>query len=112
MKRAGDRAEDLALAHVIARGLKLLVRNYRTRLGEIDLVLDDHGTLVFLEVRKRSHPAFGGAAESITAAKRARIVAAARHYLARSRRDSPCRFDAVLVDANDHVEWVRDAFTT
>jgi putative endonuclease len=111
VKQAGDRAEDLALAHLSGSGLRLLARNYRSRFGEIDLILDDRGTLVFVEVRSRSHRGFGGAAESITAAKRARIIATARNYLARSRRDSPCRFDAVLIDANDAVEWIRGAFT-
>ena len=66
--------------------------------------------LVFAEVRMRSGPGFGGAAESVTAAKRRRLLAAARLYLSR-RADTTCRFDVFLVDgAGSHVQWIRDAF--
>lgn len=110
MKRNGSEAEDLALRFLEARGLKLRARNYACRMGEIDLVLEEGRTLVFVEVRQRRSGAFGGAAESITARKRARLIATARHYLARERELPHCRFDAVLVDGEDHVEWIRDAF--
>ncbi|MEO8040206.1 MAG: YraN family protein [Betaproteobacteria bacterium] len=110
MNPDGERAEDAALAFLEARGLRLRARNYRSRFGEIDLVLEDHGTLVFVEVRKRSNPRFGGAAESITHAKRERLVATARQYLAALKRETPCRFDAVLLDAGGTVEWIRAAF--
>lgn len=110
MKAEGERAEDAALAFLQQQGLKLRARNYRSRFGEIDLVLDDRGTLVFVEVRKRSNPRFGSAAESITATKRDRIIATARQYLGALRREVPCRFDAVLIDGTGRVEWVRDAF--
>jgi len=110
MKAEGDRAEDAALAYLEHQGLKLRTRNYRSRFGEIDLVLDDRGTLVFVEVRKRSNPRFGSAAESITAGKQDKLVAAARQYLAGLSRDVPCRFDAVLIDGAGGVEWIRDAF--
>jgi putative endonuclease len=73
-------------------------------------VLLDGATVVFVEVRQRSHRAFGGAAESITARKRARLIATARHFLARERSLPACRFDAVLVDGNGSIEWIRDAF--
>ncbi|HEU4924025.1 MAG TPA: YraN family protein, partial [Burkholderiales bacterium] len=68
------------------------------------------GMLVFAEVRMRSGPGFGGAGESVTAAKRQRLLAAARLYLTR-RPDARCRFDVFLVDgASVHVQWIRDAF--
>jgi putative endonuclease len=75
-------------------------------------VAEDAGTLVFAEVRLRRDTRYGGAAESITAAKRARIVAAARLFLA-GRAAAPCRFDVLLLDALDpaRVQWIRDAFT-
>jgi putative endonuclease len=110
MNAEGERAEDAALVFLQQQGLTLRTRNYRSRFGEIDLVLDDHGTLVFVEVRKRSNPRFGGAADSITATKRDRIVATARQYLGSLRREVPCRFDAILIDGAGSVEWVRDAF--
>jgi putative endonuclease len=91
-------------------GLAVVARNVRCRLGEIDLVARDGGTLVFVEVRLRRRAAFGGAAASITAAKRARIRAAAELYLARLARIPPCRIDALLLDALDpaRIEWVKD----
>ena len=110
MNRAGARAEELCAGMLRAAGLRLLERNWRCRLGEIDLIAEEGRVLVFAEVRMRSGWGFGGAAESVTAAKRARIVAAARLYLSR-RPETQCRFDVFLVDgpAGD-VKWIRDAF--
>ena len=79
----------------------IVERNFRCRRGEIDLIARDGETLVFVEVRLRTRRDFGGAAASITAAKRARIAAAALFYLGRLPRTPPCRFDAVLLDALD-----------
>jgi len=110
MGRKGGEAEDLALEFLLRQGLKLRTRNYACRMGEIDLVLQEGTTLVFVEVRQRGSNAFGGAAASITARKRAKLIAAARHFLARERALPDCRFDAVLVDGAQRIEWVRDAF--
>lgn len=113
-RQRGNAAEDLALAHLQAAGLQLLRRNYRTPGrggGEIDLVLREAGgTLVFVEVRSRASRAFGGAAASVDAAKRRRIVFAARHYLLRLPAPPPCRFDVVLVQAGAAVQWIQAAF--
>ena len=110
MNREGARAEDLCADLLRAAGLKLLERNWRCRLGEIDLIAEERGTLVFAEVRMRGPGHFGGAAESVTAAKRARLVAAARLYLTR-RPDAACRFDVFLIDGLPrHVQWIRNAF--
>jgi len=112
MNRAGARAEDLCAELLRKAGLRILARNWRCRLGEIDLVAEEDGTLVFAEVRLRRDARFGGAAESVTAAKRSRIVAAARLYLA-GRAAVPCRFDVLLLDglAPVRVQWIRNAFT-
>ena len=110
MPRPGAEAEDLALTYLQRQGLRLRARNYTCRLGEIDLVLMDGTTLVFVEVRQRSHRSFGGAAESITARKRDKIIATARHFLARQPTLPACRFDAVLIDGDGRIEWIRDAF--
>ena len=113
-RQRGAAAEDRALAHLQAAGLRLLERNYRTPGrggGEIDLILRERdATLVFVEVRSRASRAFGGAGASIGSTKQRRIVLAARHYLQRfGSAPPPCRFDAVLVDGSG-LEWLRAAF--
>lgn len=107
---AGAQAEELAAAFLVAHGLAIVTRNFRRRCGELDIVARDGETLVFVEVRLRRNASFGGAAESITAAKRARLAAAAGLYLARLAQTPPCRFDAVLLDALDpaRIRWLRD----
>jgi putative endonuclease len=114
--RTGRDGEDVALRALQARGLRLLERNYRVargpsrRGGEIDLILlDRDGTLVFVEVRTRRGESAGGAAASVGPAKRARLVYAAQHYLARLARIPPCRFDVVAVDGG-RVHWLKAAF--
>ena len=106
---AGSAAEEAAANFLARQGLEIVARNFRTRLGEIDLVARDGATLVFVEVRMRSSTHFGGGAESITPRKRARLVAAARQYLSRLRREPPCRFDVVTLDGGDPA-WLRAAF--
>ena len=115
-KQLGDAAEARALAHLQGHGLRLVERNYRVargpsaRGGEIDLILRDRdGTLVFVEVRSRRGAAHGGAAASIGAAKRARLLLAARHYLRRLAEPPPCRFDVVAIDGSG-IEWIQAAF--
>ncbi|HRL65825.1 MAG TPA: YraN family protein [Ottowia sp.] len=109
----GNAAEDAALAHLLAAGLQLVERNYRTPGrggGEIDLVMREAGgTLVFVEVRARAGTTHGGAAASVGGVKQRRIVLAARHYLMRHRSPPPCRFDVVAIDG-DHIEWLKAAF--
>ncbi|MFM8590825.1 MAG: YraN family protein [Limnohabitans sp.] len=113
-KARGDAAEGQALRWLQARGLRLLHRNYRTPGrggGEIDLIMQAaDGTVVFVEVRQRSRNDFGGAAASITAVKRQRIIRAAHHYLLRWRNLPPTRFDVVTLDAGA-LQWLQAAFT-
>ncbi len=111
MNRRGQAGELLAAEFLQRQGLRVLQRNYLCRMGEIDLVCADAEVLVFVEVRQRSSDRYGGAAASITAAKQARLQAAARHYLMRLGRFPPCRFDVILVSGKQqHVEWLRSAF--
>ncbi len=94
------------------QGLKLVERNYRCRFGEIDLIARDGNTLVFVEVRMRTSDKFGGAAASITAAKRGKLTRSARCYLAGLRHPPACRFDALLVSGPQRaVEWIKNAFS-
>jgi len=105
----GVAAEQSAADYLMANGLRLVERNWRCKGGEIDLVMRDGAVLVFVEVRARSSMGFGGAAASITPAKQARVMLAARHYLAAKGLDVPCRFDAVLIQSGQ-LEWLKGVF--
>jgi putative endonuclease len=111
---AGDAAEAEACAKLEAAGCRILGRNVRFREGEIDIVADDRGTLVFVEVRMRRSDRFGGAAGSIDVFKRRRLVRAAQHFLlqhfAAGSRLPPCRFDVITADGDGIRDWIRDAF--
>ena len=87
-----------------------MTANWRCRFGEIDLILNEGGTLVFVEVRLRTRSTFGGAAASIDARKQRKLLSAAQLYLA-DRAQRPCRFDVVLLEQVDppRLEWIRDA---
>lgn len=116
-QQLGAAAEDRALAHLQAAGLRLLARNYRVaagpraRGGEIDLILRARdGTVVFVEVRHRADARHGGAAASIGATKQARLIFAARHWLQRQAGAlPPCRFDVVAIDG-EALQWLQAAF--
>lgn len=106
----GEQAECRAGGFLQLQGLKLLARNYRCRFGEIDLIMQDGETLVFVEVRLRSSNSFGGAATSIDRHKQQRLIRTAQHYLSQLPRTPPCRFDAVLMDEGHKVQWLKNAF--
>jgi len=111
-KGRGDLAEQQARRYLEGRGLRWLASNFRTPGrggGEIDLVMREAETLVFVEVRQRSRSDFGGAGASVSAAKQRRIVLAARHYLMRLPQVPPCRFDVLLIDGGA-ITWLRAAF--
>jgi putative endonuclease len=108
----GAQAELLAAQYLQRQGLSLLQQNYRCRLGEIDLIMQEADTLVFVEVRLRSSSDFGGSAASIDASKQKKLLLTARHYLSSLHRIPACRFDAVLMQSlnEDEIKWVRNAF--
>lgn len=108
---AGREAEDRACAWLRERGLKLLERNFRCRGGEIDLIMRDGDTLVFVEVRYRRNDRFGGSAVTVDRRKQMRLIAAAHTFLQRSGQRAPCRFDVVAVTGAD-LDWIPDAFQT
>ncbi len=116
-QQTGRAAEEQALLHLQRAGLKLLQRNWRCRLGELDLVMLDGDTVVFVEVRFRRHQAWGGAAESVDSRKRARLSAAAEHFLQEHPRwrRNPCRFDVVAMSPGalpQSLNWIQNAFDT
>lgn len=110
----GRNAEQLAEKYLTSNGLRLIERNYRCRGGEIDLVMDDNKSLIFIEVRYRKHHTFGGAAASVDWRKQQRLVHAAQHYLQRRQvTDRPCRFDVIAVSPGKSgkpvLQWIRNA---
>lgn len=114
----GQRAEDLAVAFLRSQGLQILERNFRRRLGELDIVARDADTLVIVEVRTRASDWYGGAAASVDPRKQQRLVRAAEQLL-QQRKDLarlPARFDVVTVSeltgASPKVQWLRHAFLT
>ncbi len=104
----GQAAEDAALSHLEHHGLILVTRNFRCKGGEIDLIMHDKNTLVFIEVRKRADARHGGAAASVTSAKQARLIIAAQIYLQRYKMPPACRFDVVAIDG-DQLNWIKNA---
>jgi len=100
------------MRHLQRHGLKLLARNFRARGGEIDLIMQQARTLVFVEVRYRQSLKFGTPLETVTVSKQRRLIAAAAHYLQTRGVDLPCRFDVVGISGADQerIDWIRDAF--
>ena len=114
--RVGASAEDQALQYLQANGLSTVARNYRCRMGEIDLVMRDADVLVFVEVRHRRKNRFASAAESVDIHKQRKLTRAALSFLGRHRQfaDCPVRFDVVALDLLRggwrSLNWIRDAF--
>lgn len=110
----GRHCEAYAEHYLQQQGLSLLERNYRCRGGEIDLVMQDGTTLVFVEVRFRRHRAYGGALESVDWRKQQRLVHAAEHYLQRQGAGGmPCRFDVIAIapgsERAPQLQWIQNA---
>lgn len=109
----GRLAEERALEFLERQGLRLIERNYRSRFGEIDLVMEDGAMLVFIEVRFRRSGRFGGALESVDRRKQARLVNTAACFLAERRVDRPARFDVAALTPNGNglaIHWIKGAF--
>lgn len=110
----GYQAEQQACTFLEKKGLKLLARNYRCVFGEIDLIMRDYDdTVVFVEVRKRSHDDFATAIESVTLTKQRKVIKTATHYLQRQNwfDKVSCRFDIIGL-VHDEIEWLQDAFSS
>lgn len=117
MRSTGTKFEDLAMAHAMREGLRLIARNYTSRFGELDLVMHDREIVVFLEVRYRKSEGFGGALESVGRAKRERLSKAASLFLQANPAlaHHPCRFDVMAISGNPenpNINWQRNAFDT
>ncbi len=108
---AGLEAEKLAATFLVNQGLKLIVQNYHCRFGEIDLIMRDGASLVFIEVRLRSNKSYGSAAASITPQKQQKLMLTAQHYLQQNPEKNACRFDVLLMDKVEigAITWLKNA---
>ena len=108
----GQAAENAALRYLKARGLTLLQRNFRCRRGEIDLIMRDRQTIVFVEVRYRQKSDYVSALESVDFGKQRKLWAAALFFLSKhpTLSQCTCRFDVLGMDDSDTIDWCKDAF--
>ena len=106
----GQQYEELALRYLLDQGLVLIARNYRCRWGELDLLMEEQGTLIVVEVRFRKSDRYGGALESVTAKKQARVVAATKHYIMTHKINQPIRFDVLAITGDSQLDWIKNAF--
>ena len=112
-KQKGNEAEDQACQFLIQKGLILIQRNFATKLGEVDLIMQDDDVLVFIEVRYRKNRDFGGAALSVTPKKQKRIIKAALAYQQKNAPQASMRFDVVAIEgegSNKKIDWIDNAF--
>lgn len=108
---SGVKYEKQALAFLKQQGLLLICQNFYCRFGEIDLIMSDQDTLVFIEVRYRKNQDFGGAEASITHQKQQKIIKTAKHYLSQLSTEPYCRFDVVAINEKSKQPlWIQDAF--
>lgn len=115
-QEAGLRSEQKAMDYLTSQGLRCIMRNYRCRLGEIDLIMRDQDYLVFIEVRARTSQGFGGGVASINLAKQQKLLKTASHYLLINKLQDkqPVRFDVVSLDGplnSCKVTWLKNAIT-
>jgi len=109
----GQQAESQACDYLRERGLKLLERNFRCKLGELDLIMQDGETLVFVEVKYRGRRDYGSGSEAVDRNKQAKLIRAAQVYLQQHPEflDTPMRFDVVSIDGpQSRLEWLANAF--
>jgi putative endonuclease len=110
-KATGRSGEDLAAQHLEQQGYTILERNYRLRIGEVDIIARDEEYLVFIEVKTRRSRRFGSPFEAVDARKQQQIVKIASAYL--QGKELPVRFDVVAVHLNEQgvrVEVLKNAF--
>lgn len=110
-KARGDAGESLALEYLQQQGLTLAYRNYRCKMGEIDLILKQRNVWIFVEVRLRKSTLYGSAVETVTATKQRKIRNTAQHFMLNKglSENTPVRFDVVGIDGSD-IQWITGAF--
>jgi len=108
--QTGAYYEDMALRYLLTQGLVFIGRNYRCKWGELDLLMRDQSFFVVIEVRYRKNNRYGSAAESVTASKQKKIIAATKHYIMQNKLDQALRFDVVAITGKSDPEWIKNAF--
>ncbi len=111
--KPGEKGEGIAEEFLKEMGYKIIERNFRTLRGEIDIIADDGGTLVFIEVKSRESIAYGRPFEAVNYLKKRKIINAALLYLKKLKEIPPCRFDVVSIyydRGRPECELIRDAF--
>ena len=104
----GIDAENIALNYLLEQGLKLLHRNFYSRFGEIDLIMQDKKDIVFIEIKMRAS-SYENAVESITPAKQKKLTLTAKYYFLKHHRSEPCcRFDALLLEGFSKITWLKN----
>ncbi|MDX3772564.1 YraN family protein [Chromatiaceae bacterium AAb-1] len=114
MNNKGQYYEQLALTYLQQQGLQLIQRNYRCKAGEIDLIMQDAGQLIFVEVKYRSGDAYGGAAAAVTWQKQQKLLRAIHWYLQQQKiTDKACRIDVLAIEgqAPYRYNWLQNAIT-
>jgi len=106
----GNHYENIALSYLKSQGLKLITRNFHSRYGEIDLIMQDKASIVFIEVRYRESTQFGSSVETISYQKQQRIIKTAEYYLLQKAQNLACRFDVVAIEAAKNIKWIPNAF--
>jgi putative endonuclease len=111
-RELGSQKESESREFLEKNGLEFIEANYFCKMGEIDLIMDDHGVRVFVEVRYRKNSRYGDGVDSVTKQKQTKIIRAAKHYLVcHDLYDKiPCRFDVIAEDVNKNIIWIKDAF--
>lgn len=114
----GQQAEQAACQYLQSQGLSLVERNYLCPQGEIDLIMNDNNTIVFVEVRFRRNSRYGSGADTVDRRKQGKLLATAAHYLQKNPRAArlACRFDVISLSSNQQgeqqLDWIPDAFQT
>ncbi len=111
-RKKGSEKEDMAAEYLVHEGARILDRNYRTRMGEIDIVADDAGTICFIEVKYRKSEAKGTPAEAVDSRKQFTICRVADHYRMTRRlaEDRAYRFDVIGITGSE-MHWYKNAFS-
>lgn len=114
-RKIGNHYEELANKYLVRQGFSLIEKNFSAKCGEIDLIMRDQNTIVFIEVKYRKNTSYGHAAEMITSSKIRKLIKTANVWLLKqglSAHSTDFRFDVIAIEQNgDNIEWIKNAIT-